>query len=85
MATQSVHLERTVEARIARLESHVEHIQSDITEIKSDVLRLDQKLDQKFDSLRDSLTKLTVWALTLYCALAASLLGVMAKGFGWIK
>jgi predicted RNase H-like nuclease (RuvC/YqgF family) len=92
MATQAANLERTVEARISRLESHVEHIQSDITEMKANILRL----DHKFDSLRDSLSefrlatektfaRLTLWALALYFTLAASLVGVMAKGFGWIK
>jgi hypothetical protein len=95
--------ERTVEERIARLESHVEHIQFDITDLKADVRRLDQKLDgleQKFDgkfeSLKDSVfelrltmeqgfVRITYWGLGLYVALAGGLLGVMAKGFGWIR
>ena len=34
-----------VEERVARLESHVEHIQFDVTELKADVRRLDGKVD----------------------------------------
>lgn len=114
MTAQAAKLERPVEERLARLESHVEHMQSDIVEIKTDIRRLDQKIDSAKDSLnqniksvKDSLehkieaveekvvesrlamersfSKLTLWGFTLYVALAASLLGVMAKGFGWIK
>jgi septal ring factor EnvC (AmiA/AmiB activator) len=96
MAVQVTSLERTVEDRVARLESHVEHIQTDITEIKTNVRRLEEKLDQRSDSLKDSISalhlsmeksffKLTWWGFTLYFALATSLLGVMAKSFGWIN
>ena len=102
MAALAGNVERTMEARIARLESHTEHIQSDVAEIKTDIRRLDlriesldQKLNQKCDFLKDSLyelrlsteksfARLTLWALTLYIMLAATLLGVMAKGFGWV-
>jgi predicted RNase H-like nuclease (RuvC/YqgF family) len=99
MAAPAQRLERTVEERIARLESHVEHMQTDITEMKTDIRRLDQKFDSIKDSIADlrlsnselrlsmerSFTKLTQWGFTLYIALAAGLLGVMAKSFGWIK
>jgi phage shock protein A len=96
-------LERSMEERVTRLESHYEHIQADVADVKADIRRLDQKIDGKFDSLKDSVSelrlateksfnnmersfhKLTLWGLTLYLALASSLLGVMAKGFGWIK
>jgi len=95
MVVQTAKREKTVEERVTRLESHVEHIQADIAEIKIDVRRLDETIDGRFNSLKDSVadlrlsmersfTRITLWGLTLYFALAASLLGVMAKGFGWI-
>lgn len=34
-----------VEERVARLESHVEHIQFDVTELKADVRRIEGKVD----------------------------------------
>jgi predicted nuclease with TOPRIM domain len=92
MTMHAARSERSMEERATRLESHFEHIQTDVTEMKADIRRL----DQKFDSLKDSVSELrlsmersfhkfTLWGLTLYFALATSLLGVMAKGFGWIK
>jgi hypothetical protein len=92
MPTPARNLEQPVEERIARLETHVEHLRSDVKEIKgdlkevsSDIHRLDRKIDQKFDSLKDSISNFRVWVLTLCIAMAAGLLGVIAKGFGWIN
>jgi hypothetical protein len=106
MAMSAQRVEQPVEERIARLESHVEHIQSDVTEIKGDIRRLDQKfegklerlegkIEQRFETLDNTLvefrlateqsfSKLRIWGLSLYIAQATVLLGVMAKGFGWI-
>jgi peptidoglycan hydrolase CwlO-like protein len=82
--------EVTVEDRLARLESHVEHIQSDVSEIKGDIRRLDAKIDSVKDSIaaqtvsnEKARSKLVVWALTLYVTLAAGLLTVMGHGFHW--
>ena len=69
-----------MEARIAKLESDVGHIKSDILEIKTDIRASRTSLD----SVKDSISGAKTWALLLYIALAASLLGVMAKGFGWL-
>jgi hypothetical protein len=41
-------------------------------------------LTQRFDALKDSVASVKVWALILYFALAGSMLGVMARGFGWL-
>jgi predicted nucleic acid-binding Zn-ribbon protein len=84
MAMHAERLERTVEERIARLESHVEHIQTDVTQMKADIRRLDHSLSELRLAMEKSFSRLTLWGLMLYVALAASLLGVMAKGFGWI-
>jgi len=34
--------------------------------------------------MKDSIAAAKVWPLLLYFALAASMLGTMARGFGWI-
>jgi uncharacterized protein (UPF0335 family) len=92
MAIHAGKLERPVEERVSRLESHVEHIRSDISEIKTNMKELDHKVDAMKDSMFEfrlaterSFSRLTIWGITLYIALAGSMLGVMAKGFGWIK
>ena len=91
LSTQHREQEAAVEERVARLETHVEHIRGDLSDVKMQVRELGRDLrdlDRKVDSFRlvfeQSLFKATVWALSLYFALAATLLGVMAKGFGWI-
>jgi hypothetical protein len=80
-----------MEARIARLESDVAHIRGDVADLKTDVRslrdRMDAKLDDvnaKIDKLRESLASAIVWALVLYVALAGTLFGTLARGFGWI-
>lgn len=49
------------------------------------------KIDERFESLskeisgiRVSLASATVWAITLYMALAGTMLYVMARGFKWL-
>lgn len=66
--------------QLGKLSGAVEHLQADVTGIKE---RLD-KVDSKIDAVKDSLSSAKVWALTLYLALAGSMLFVMAKGFKWI-
>jgi predicted RNase H-like nuclease (RuvC/YqgF family) len=85
-------LESPVAERITRLEAHVENIRDDITDMKAGMQRMDQKIDTLRDSLFEfrlsmerSLWRLTHWGVALHATLAATLLGVMAKGFGWIR
>ncbi|HEY4213150.1 MAG TPA: hypothetical protein VGM84_16845 [Steroidobacteraceae bacterium] len=66
--------------QFGKLTATVGHIQVDVVGIKE---RLD-KVDSKIDALKESLSSAKVWALTLYFALAGSMLFVMAKGFKWI-
>jgi hypothetical protein len=84
-----------MEARIARIESDVAHMRTDIADIKVDLraMRDDlrgglrsstERLDDKIDSVKDSLASAKIWALLLYIAFAGGMLGVMARGFGWI-
>lgn len=43
-----------------------------------------QRLDTKIDGVKDSIVSAKIWALALYIALAAGLLGAMTQGFLWL-
>ena len=76
-----------LEVRVARIESHVEHIDKVTTDLQVEQRRTNDKIDKLrdvIDGLKDRINATTVWALLLYFALAGTLLGVMAKGFKWI-
>ena len=75
------------EQRLARLESHMEHVQGDIGEIKTNL----QRLEGKFDALKDSVGTLRidmekrfgeqrVWFLLM----GAGILSVIARAFNWL-
>ena len=90
--------EVTVEDRLGRLESTVEHIQSDVSEIKGDIRHLDGKIDafkdsvaSKFDAQRDLIAAQTVSnqksitnQIIWTVGVAGTLLGAMAHGFHWL-
>jgi predicted nucleic acid-binding Zn-ribbon protein len=90
--------EPVLEERFARLESDVEHIKTDVSDIKIDVRRLNDKIDavdqkltgkidavnQKLDDFRVSVEKAFAKDRVGWLLIAATLLGVMAKGFKWI-
>lgn len=83
--------EVVVENHVARLESDVAHIRSDVSEMKTDVreLRLDvRRIDEKISALslgiEKSFSKLRLWAIMLYIALAAGVLAVVARAVKWI-
>ena len=73
-------MEETVQTRLTRLESDVQHIMTDVSDIKTELRRTNDKID----GLKDAIASMKVWAIGLYVALAASLLLVMAKGFKWL-
>ena len=84
-----------MEARIARIESDVGHLRTEVSDIKADLRtrfdrvdtridRLESKLDTKIDALTQTVFRAQIWALLLYIALAAGILGAMARGFGWL-
>jgi prefoldin subunit 5 len=73
--------EGRLEAQVAKLEANVEHIQSDITDIKTDIRELRGDIKKLFEKLESA----QIRALLLYIAQCSVLLGVMAKGFGWLK
>lgn len=84
-----------LEANVEYIQRDVSDIKIDLREMrrefKQDFLRMDEKfekmfcgLDGKFDGLKDSLASAKLWALGLYIALAAAMLGSMATGFLWL-
>src|SRR5690348_2647408 len=60
MAVAVKEMEKPVQdsERIARLESHVEHIQSDVTELKAGMHKLNEKLDALRDGFSDLKTQM---------------------------
>jgi uncharacterized coiled-coil protein SlyX len=78
--SEEANMSEHLEDRVARIESHVEHI----NEVTTDLRVEQRRTNDKIDSLKEKLHSTTVWALLLYFALAGTLLGVMAKGFKWI-
>ena len=62
MAAAAKHLEISVQdqERIARRESHVEHIQSDVTDVKADVRKLSEKIDTEVRKLNEKIDALPV-------------------------
>ena len=84
MAVGSQSSERPVEARIAQLESDVAHLRSDVGEMKTDVRALRDRMDTRVDRLESKMDSQFVWLISLHLALAAGILGAMARGFGWI-
>lgn len=69
-----------LESRVARLESDVGHIRSDIAEIKLDIRELRQDLASLERKLITGLASTRIWMLLQ----SAAILGVMARGFGWL-
>lgn len=61
-----------MEARIARIESDMEHVKTDVADIKNDVRRLQDKIDSNFKFI-----------LVAFGSQFVILVGIMAKGFGW--
>jgi hypothetical protein len=65
----------------ARIDTRIDRLES---KFDTRFVHLDTKFDTKIDKLTNLLWRAQVWALLLYIALAASMLGTMAHGFGWI-
>ena len=62
-----------LEARMAKLEAAVEHIQSDLGEMKIDMREIRNNARSDFR-----------WMVLAYGTGFMALIGVMAKGFGWL-
>lgn len=70
-----------LDARLAKVEAHVEHIQTDIAEIKTDLKDL-RKTDIAGLRKTDDSNFRILFAAIIFVALG--LAGLMAKGFDWI-
>ena len=73
-----------MEARVARIESDVAHLRTDVAETKMDVRALRDRMDTRVDHLESKMVSQFIWLISLHLALAAGILGAMARGFGWI-
>jgi chromosome segregation ATPase len=71
---------RRFDDKLDALNARIDGVRTDLTE-KFESLRGD--VNAKIDGLRSEISSMKVWALSLYFALAGSLLFVMAKGFKW--
>jgi hypothetical protein len=84
-----------VESDVTHLLSDVTEIKADVRGLRDRMdagnaklaERIDavaSQLNAKIDVVKDSLAAAKTWALILYVALAATMLGTMARGFGWL-
>jgi hypothetical protein len=76
-----VELSEKLEANRIEQSAKTEAVRSDLNGAFE---RFRNEVNEKFDALRSEIASLKVWALSLYFALACSLLFVMAKGFKWL-
>jgi hypothetical protein len=77
-----------MEARVARLESDMAYVQRDIAEIKTDIreFRKDNaEFRKEILAVHKEVHSAKVWGLIILGSGYASLIAVMAKGFGWLK
>lgn len=79
--------EQTLDSRVALLESDVAHIRSDVAEMKLDIRELRQEvgklradMGELKEKLAHGLASNRIWMLLQ----SAAILGVMARGFGWL-
>jgi hypothetical protein len=66
-----------MEARVAKLEAHVEHVQGDLTDIKKDI----RDLRDAVNSIRTTDFRLIMGAII---TVALGLAAMMAHGFKWL-
>lgn len=66
-----------LEAKVAKLEAHAEHIQSDVSDIKKNVVKLDDKIDSNFKWLLGSFISIFIFGF-------GGVLLTIAKGFHWL-
>jgi len=78
------HILRCLADLKADLKAGLERLEARIDKLTQRVDQLEAKYDDKLDKIDARLTRIIYWALGLYIALTATLLGVMARGFHWL-
>ncbi|WP_246550171.1 hypothetical protein [Photorhabdus caribbeanensis] len=73
-----------LEARVARLESDVEHIKKSIDEVKTDVREMKKDTRTDFKEMKSDARTDFRLLFGAIIAVALGLAGLMAKGFHWI-
>lgn len=66
--------------RIAKIESDISYIKRDISELKTDIK--DIRNDVK--DINKRMHSQIIWLLTTIGSTSAAIVGIMAKGFGWL-
>jgi hypothetical protein len=73
-----------IRARFDRMDARMDRTDTRMDRVESKIDMRADELRASLEGVKDKLASAQVWALALYFALAASMLGVMARGFGWI-
>jgi predicted nucleic acid-binding Zn-ribbon protein len=81
-------LQRDTAQDAASLRDSIAALRQDTTKdaanLRESIAALRQDTAKGASSLREEIASAKVWALLLYVALAAGMLGTMARGFGWV-
>jgi len=83
-----------LESNVENIQTNVAEMKVDIRRLNDKIDGVDQRLSAKSDSLKDAIaalqlsqekaiSKLTLWAVTLYIGLAVTLFTVIARGLHW--
>ena len=83
-----------LESDVAHLREDVTDVKVDLRALRDKLDDVGRQLNEKIDSVagqlngrvenvKDSIASAKIWALTLYIAFAAVMLGTLARGFGW--
>lgn len=73
-----------LEARVAKLEAHVEYIRRDLDDLKTDVRDFRGETKASFSVVRTEMKSDFRVVFGALIAASLGLAGLMAKGFGWI-
>jgi septal ring factor EnvC (AmiA/AmiB activator) len=87
-----------LESDVAHLREDVADVKKDVRDLRDKLDALRDRMDEKFEAVSSTLAAMKdsiagvrvdiaatkVWALLLYFAFAAAMLGTMARGFGWL-
>ncbi|WP_218261624.1 MULTISPECIES: hypothetical protein [unclassified Pseudomonas] len=75
---------KEMEARVAKLETHVEYIRRDLDSLKEEVVEFRSETKTSVGKVRDNLERDFRLLFGALIVVALGLAGLMAKGFHWI-